>query len=255
MKITLAAIQLGSKLGKVAENMVVAESLLQKITSRPAVAVLPELALTGYAFESPKAIRPYLETQNGVSTQWARQMAEKYDLHVCIGYPETTPTGTIYNAASLCSSKGNQLLNYRKTHLYETDRQWGCSVSPQGFIAGGPWPDFPIRTQIGICMDLNPFEFTAPWEAFEFARSVVANKSQLVLFPTAWLAESSTGDKLDAGLVDYWRARIPVDVPIAIANRTGSDGNTIYGGSSTIFYKNDSFSVAGEGIVQHTVEI
>ncbi|PRT54744.1 Protein N-terminal amidase [Wickerhamiella sorbophila] len=255
MKLTLAAVQMGSKLGKVAGNMAVAESLLQKITQRPAVAVLPELALTGYAFESPKAIAPYLESRNGPSTQWACEMAKNYDINICIGYPETTSTGTIYNAASLCSSKGNVLMNYRKTHLYETDRQWGCCPSPEGFIAGGPWPDFPIKTQIGICMDLNPHEFTAPWDAYEFARSIASNKSQLVLVPTAWLAGDYKSDELDHDLVDYWRARIPLDVPIVIANRTGNDGSTVYGGSSTILYSDNSYSVAGEGVVEHTVEI
>lgn len=254
MKLTVAAIQMASRLGRVSENMAVAESLLGKIKGRPGVAVLPELALTGYAFESFEAIKPYLEPQNGASCVWAKQMAEKYDLNVCIGYPEIA-NGVVYNSAVLCSPTGKTLMHYRKTHLYSTDIQWGCEASPDGFTAAGPWPELPVKTQIGICMDLNPKDFVAPWNAYEFAKSVTENRSGLVLFPTAWLAGEKPENELDKELVAYWRARLPIDVPIVIANRCGKDGTVEYGGSSTIFYAKQAVSVAGQGIVEREITI
>jgi hypothetical protein len=39
---------------------------------------------------------------------------------------------------------------------------------------------------VGVCMDINPCDFRAPWEAFEFASSVLVHQSTLILFSSAW---------------------------------------------------------------------
>lgn len=173
------------------------------------VLVLPELAFTGYNFKSPAEIEPFLEpTAAGVSTQWAQATSKAVGCHTLVGYPETASIDTAggkqkktYNSAVMVDPTGAVVFNYRKTFLYETDETWGCSEpATHTFNSGNPFPltgsisvrGTKLRTQVGICMDLNPYKFTeSPFEAYEFGRAAWRNKAQLVLLPTAWLHPES----------------------------------------------------------------
>lgn len=175
------------------------------------VLVLPELAFTGYNFKSPAEIEPFLEpTAAGVSTQWAQATSKAVGCHTLVGYPETAFIGSqdngkkdkkTYNSAVMVDPTGNVLFNYRKTFLYETDETWGCSEPPvNNFASGTPFPltgsimvrGKQLRTQVGICMDLNPYKFTeSPFDAYEFGTAAFKHKAHLVLLPTAWLHPQS----------------------------------------------------------------
>lgn len=123
---------------------------------------------------------------------------------------------TIYNSAVMVSPLGNVVFNYRKSFLYSADEAWGCSESPD--MKNGPnSPDtfpltgtimiqstngsnareslndgrIPLKVQVGICMDLNPYKFEAPFERYEFANAAARNDASLVLCPTAWLHTES----------------------------------------------------------------
>ncbi|KAL6233848.1 hypothetical protein BDW75DRAFT_214085 [Aspergillus navahoensis] len=200
------------------------------------ILVLSELALTGYNFPSLEAIKPYLEPAGqGRSAAWARQTAKRLGCKVCIGYPEVkVETGgngqreeKYYNSLLVLDEQGNILLNYRKTFLYYTDETWASEGSPElGFhqltfpnaeknsdtsraISEGeaailpPEPraqdrtDKDIATTFGICMDINPYRFEAPYTAYEFAHRVLDSKSQLVILSMAWLTLLSR-EELDA---------------------------------------------------------
>lgn len=54
-----------------------------------------------------------------------------------------------------------------------------------------------INTTIGICMDLNPYKFQAPFEDFEFANFCLLNDIDLILFPMAWLSSKSPSIRKD----------------------------------------------------------
>ena len=107
----------------------------------------------------------------------------------------------IYNSAVMVSPKGDVVFNYRKTFLYETDEGWGCSEPPTHTYNDGT--AFPLtgnitlasgqqlRTQVGICMDLNPYKFKSPFTDYEFANAALKNKASLILCPTAWLHPDS----------------------------------------------------------------
>lgn len=195
MKLRVAAVQLNSVLGNVEENATRALKLLEKAIGSsqksPDLIVLPEMALTGYNFRSPQHVSPFLESiGKGKSYEFGKLVSEKWNCLTLLGYPEKSEE-KIYNSAVLIDPKGNIVYNYRKTHLYETDKLWGCSESPHGFrsfdvdIKGRK-----IKSIIGICMDLNPYEFTAPFEAYEFANVAAKDKCELVLVPTAWMNSS-----------------------------------------------------------------
>lgn len=82
----------------------------------------------------------------------------KHECAVIAGYPEKVnpelkwPTDPeYYNAALILDSEGEQVANYRKTHLYYTDETWALEGS--GFF-GGRVPGLG-KTALGICMDIK----------------------------------------------------------------------------------------------------
>lgn len=144
------------------------------------------------------------------------------------------------------------------------------------------------RISIGICMDLNPYQFKAPFTAFEFSLQCLEKKADLVLCPMAWLLPDSPSineslsaeEKLEKGkqlasrwfsndprpvypeeqpvlgtengfnaaqpstsTIDYWILRFypflarPLANPVTMVacNRTGVEGDTMYGGSLAIW--------------------
>lgn len=132
--------------------------------------------------------------------------------------PQADDSFTIYNSAVMVSPTGSVLFNYRKSFLYEADENWGCSESPD--MKYGPDSDevfpltgvimvdkkkevtthehmaeepekIPLKVQVGICMDLNPYRFETPFTNFEFAHAAIRNDVSLVLCPMAWLHSNS----------------------------------------------------------------
>lgn len=163
------------------------------------------------------------------------------------------------------------LAHYRKSFLYYTDETWAsegsgfyvgtlrlsmassfpaskqmnATMTPMPFGDGGM-----IRVAAGICMDINPYKFTAPWQAYEFAQQVITTHVELVVLSMAWLShalalapEQIEGDfarQPDLETLSYWTERFqPVvdgdeDVVVVCANRCGREGDVIYAGTSTV---------------------
>ncbi|OJD21667.1 hypothetical protein ACJ73_06993, partial [Blastomyces percursus] len=116
----------------------------------------------------------------------------------------TTPSR--FNSALLVSPTGSTLYNYQKRFLYYTDEPWAAEGrNGMGFLhlqlpSTATSPDIDattattIPTAIGICMDINPYRFLAPWTAYEFATHVLASGARLVLLPLAWLTLLKPGE-------------------------------------------------------------
>lgn len=113
----------------------------------------------GYNFKSLGDILRYLEpTGTGISSLWARSQALKHDCTVIVGYPEKVDLADrwpaspeYYNSAVVVNSEGEDVGNYRKSHLYYTDESWaleGSEFFSQSLEDLG-------KTAIGICMDLK----------------------------------------------------------------------------------------------------
>ena len=47
-----------------------------------------------------------------------------------------------------------------------------------------------VKLGIGICMDLNPYEFTAPFEKMEFSTFCKENDVDCIVFLTNWYETS-----------------------------------------------------------------
>lgn len=283
MRLRVACVQFNPLLGQVEANITRVKTLLSSVQKEIDLIVLPELSLSGYNFSSPQEIKPFLEdSTQGKSCSLARELCKTYGCTTVIGYPETHQ-GTTYNSALVVDEEGNVVYNYRKTHLYETDEAWGCKENPDKSFPSIPLTlgkdssRLTLRTNIGICMDLNPYKFEAPFNKFEFSISSWLNDSSLIIVPTAWLSsdspsiqESWTRDEKDKKasewqkrftensideanvesklLVDYWILRFfpflshpanglsqkPHKTTVILCNRTGIEGDVLYGGSSSI---------------------
>ena len=124
------------------------------------------MALTGYMFPTPTAVRPFLEPAGkGATSQLACELASRLECYVVGGYPESLPPdeaeasvtgetdglaglqGIGYNSAVVAGPTG-VIGNYRKTFLFETDKVWCRS--------GGGFGVFDLegvgRIAVGICM-------------------------------------------------------------------------------------------------------
>ncbi|KAL4967523.1 putative protein N-terminal asparagine amidohydrolase [Aspergillus stella-maris] len=237
------------------------------------ILVLPELIFTGYNFPSLDAIRPYLEPAGkGPSAAWARKTAQRLGCKVCVGYPEieTDEQGNekYFNALLVVDEEGSVLLNYRKTFLYYTDETWASEGSaelgfhqlnfpkespsrPQGEAAILPPPPDSapnaqektgkeIATSFGICMDINPYKFEAPYSAYEFAHRVLDSKSQLVILSMAWLTLLSREevDALSGGpaleTFNYWIQRFMPLLRKQMQHDSNADGDSGADGEKSI---------------------
>lgn len=97
-------------------------------------------------------------------------------------------------------------------------------------------------------MDLNPYKFEAPWNAWEFAHHVLHREANLVIMSMAWLTRedarsfSRLPKEPDMETLAYWVARLePLiaagseeEVIVIIANRTGIEGDAVYAGTSCV---------------------
>ncbi|KAK4501287.1 hypothetical protein PRZ48_007094 [Zasmidium cellare] len=248
----VAVLQFNPILGRVAHNMHHAEHILSSTQVHMDLLVLPEMAFSGYNFSSLEAIRPFLEpTAAGPTAQWAAKIAAARNTTVIVGYPEiateTKPDGTTvttnYNSTVTVGPNGTVLSNYRKSFLYYTDETWAA----EGFkTTASQMPFFTGQLGTlgnvghGICMDINPYRFTAPWSDYEFATTMLRNKCRVVILSMAWLTRLGPEDcqvnpeRPDMETVAYWLERFwpfvdsqPQDpIVVVFANRCGSEGSS-----------------------------
>lgn len=113
------------------------------------------------------------------------------------------------------------------------------------------------QTTFGICMDINPYRFAAPYSACEFANASLQAGSPITAVSMAWLTllppESLVSRSMipDQNTLLYWAERFEpirqatIDKGIAgekivvCANRCGMEGQVGYAGSSSVFVFRD----------------
>jgi protein N-terminal amidase len=255
----IATLQLDSKMHSVEHNMATADRILSSTPPPPDLdlLVLPELAFTGYNYPSYESIKPYLEpTTAGVTTKWAISTAKRLRCHVIAGYPEistdiddtvpassdgiiNSPIHKRYNSTVTVSPTGEILANYRKSFLYYTDESWAAE-GDTGFFCDtiGSLG----KVALGICMDINPYQFEAPWDKYEFATNAVAGGAKLIVMSMAWLTSLAveemalSPDEPAIETVSYWLQRFsPLieasqaggDVVVVFSNRAGNEKNEV----------------------------
>ncbi|KAK8029985.1 hypothetical protein PG993_011276 [Apiospora rasikravindrae] len=250
----IGCLQFAPQVGDVDNNLSRADKILSQANPEGLdLLILPELAFSGYNFKSLHEIYPYLEpTGAGISSLWARTVALKYDCTVAVGYPEKAdvshkwPTSPeYYNSLIVVNRDGDTWAHYRKTHLYYTDESWALE-GPEGFYKGH-LPGVG-KIALGICMDINPYRFEAPWDEFEFSAHALEVAANVLIVSMAWNTReeaatfSTRPHEPDIETLTYWvkrmepliRSENEEEVIVVFANRSGIEDDAMYAGTSAV---------------------
>lgn len=178
------------------------------------IIVCPEMAVSGYVFESAEEIRPFCEPADGPTFQALSPIARQYGCWIVCGFAELGEDNRLYNSALVINGQGTLVACYRKVLLYELDETWATAGDTRMLI----------ETEFGtmapaICMDLNDNGLIYwMWDA----------KPDLLAFCTNWLNQDSPID-------GYWKLRTPYWEGWFIgANRCGEERGTPFRGESAI---------------------
>jgi len=240
----IGCLQINPRIGHLAQNVAQAEAALAGLAPPWDLLVLPELAFTGYNFRSLQHILPWLEdAEHGPSLTWARAAARRLRTSVIVGFPQLARDGTRFNSAGFVPrEEGRQPLIYNKSHLYYTDERWAAE-GRDGFamleveVAGSPKP---CKVAMGICMDLNPLAFRAPWDLYELATHALHMDCHVLVIPMAWNADKEVEAEADLSTVQYWASRLhplihdPKVRYVVCANRCGVEDDVTYAGSTCV---------------------
>ncbi|KAK2465389.1 hypothetical protein APHAL10511_002743 [Amanita phalloides] len=265
----VAILQFCPKLGQVQANIAKARELCYKLQPRSVDLVcFPEMAFTGYVFESSAAIRPHLEKpRTGPTSLFCAELAKHLQCYVVAGYPESLPQGELCtrtgdngdawqlvgaNSAIIFGPAGEWMGNYRKTNIFRADLPWAKAGT--GFVTF-QLPEPIGRLTLGICMDLNPQRdnWTSEDGPYELADYCLSQNTNTLLLCNAWLdSQANEEDVSDLQTVRYWVARLrPLwdyshdsdslpnkiadrDVAVVICNRTGTEKDSTFAGTSTL---------------------
>lgn len=114
----IACVQMAPAMGEVAANVARAGTLVEQAAAQGArLVVLPELANTGYMFESREEAYALAETvPDGPSARAWIALAQRLGIHLVAGIAERDG-GRLYNSALVAGPQG-YLGTYRKLHLW-----------------------------------------------------------------------------------------------------------------------------------------
>ncbi|TPX48648.1 hypothetical protein SeMB42_g01922 [Synchytrium endobioticum] len=195
--------------------------------------ILPEMCFSGYMFESKERIMPMVQKEKE-TIEWTTSTARRLHCCVQVGLPRQVGDG-LCNSVCFAQPDGSVEF-YDKHFLYEQDEHWATS--------GASFRSMRIqhlgnkKLGFGICMDVNPKAFEAPWDAYEFATFMSDNGAEILSLSMAWVW-SPRSDPLN--LAKYWVSRLePLImqnnsmVIIAIANRCGVESGTRFAGNSCV---------------------
>jgi protein N-terminal amidase len=274
-RLKVACVQVDPTHGDPAGNMRAADAILARLSHDDAldVLLLPEMAHSGYCFDDPEDVRRVLETDDGPTVRWCAAHARRLRCTLLCGYPRlvtsasgesASETETAFNALVAVGPDGVVLANYHKTFLYVIDKTWATEghgfttiTLPLRGASMSAEADDAVRATLGICMDINPREFEAPWDAHELARACLDAESSLLLFASAWTNNHPDDDPATITPVDpaevmtYWLRRLaPLvgsDVHFVCANRVGEERGITFTGCSCVMGLREPTVVAAMG--------
>jgi predicted amidohydrolase len=235
----VAAIQYEPTLGEKEKNVADLLHLVEEAAQHKArLIVLPEMATTGYCWESRTEIAPYVEPIPGPTTDRFQQLAAQYDCYIATSLAEVDPaTDVYYNSMALIGPQG--LIGiYRKIHSYISEPRW----ARDGDLDMPVW-ETPLGHLSGlICQDAS---------FFEAARIPALRKADVLLFPTNWLEEKCPSS--------WWMARaFENGVYFIVADRYGIERGVQFSGGSCVIDPDGAiqdYLDNGEGIVYGEVDL
>ncbi|HET9052221.1 MAG TPA: nitrilase-related carbon-nitrogen hydrolase, partial [Candidatus Dormibacteraeota bacterium] len=171
----IALAQYAPRIGDPAHNVREAVAWARRAAdSGAALAVLPELASSGYTFASAEEADRLAEVPgDGPVTSALAAVASTSGMHVVVGVDERGRDGARHNSAVLVGP-GGVIATYRKLHLFNDEKSW--------FTPGADLPivDLPWgRLGMIVCFDIW---FPEP------ARALALAGADVVACPTNWVS-------------------------------------------------------------------
>ena len=125
-------------------------------------------------------------------------------------------------------------------------------------------PEKVAKASFGICMDLNPHKFVAPWGEYELSRHALEQGAEILVLSMAWLTKLSKEaiaekeEQPDLDTLSYWIERLkPLvegekEVLVVCANRCGEEpGKNPLGAEEGVRYAGSSWvGKVGKGQVR-----
>jgi predicted amidohydrolase len=236
---SVAAIQYEPTLGEKEKNVADLLHLAEEAAQHNArLIVLPEMATTGYCWQSREEIAPYVEPIPGPTTDRFQQLATYYDCYIALSVAEVDPaTDVYYNCMALIGPQG-LIGTYRKIHSFISEPRW----ARDGDLGMPVW-ETPLGRLAGlICQDAS---------FFEAARIPALHNADVLLFPTAWLDEKCPSS--------WWMARaFENGVYFIAADRYGLERGVQFSGGSCVIDPGgaiQSYLDSGKGIVYGEIDL
>lgn len=238
MHAKIAIAQIDCTLGDVPANLAkIAELSEQAAKNGTKLIIFPELATTGY-FISDR-IDELAEPIPGPTTEALTKIAKDNDIWIVTGMAEKAD-GKYYNVSVVVSPEG-LVRNYRKVHLFDSEKQTFAVGDQQAVV------DTPVgKVALTICYDL-----LFP----EYIRSLVLAGADLIINSTNWIADEYqrdvwgwTGERTEA--LASTRA-LENTVHVAMAARVGQEAGFHSLGHSCIAAPSGDFLALieeGEGV-------
>lgn len=205
----IACHQIAPRMGDLASNCAeISRAVRTSVASGADIVVVPELATSGYAFESREEVESVaVSTDHEVFEQWAE--AAGHTAVVVAGFAEIAGDGKLYNSAAIVTRDGI-LAVYRKTHLWDREKLL--------FVPGSDVPPI-VETSAGrlgvlICYDL---EFP------ELIRYLALSGADLIVAPTNWGISPKPDGERPPELTNVMAAARLNHVAIACCDRAGPE--------------------------------
>jgi predicted amidohydrolase len=218
------------------------EAIAEALDAGADIVLLPELATSGYMFESREEVASIaLGADDALFAEWAA-MAARGGAVVIGGFAERAPDGRIFNSAAVVEG-GGVLGVYRKCHLWDREKLW---------FTPGEAPPRVFDTRHGrigvlVCYDL---EFP------EMTRALALAGAELIAVPTNWpRVRRPEGDRIPEVTIAMAAARVN-RVFIACCDRAGTERGQEWNQGTSIIDL-DGFVLAeqpGVGAAQGEIE-
>ncbi|MGD9862364.1 MAG: nitrilase family protein [Pseudodonghicola sp.] len=220
--VTIACIQFEPKIGELDANLDAIEDRVRQAHAKGArLIVLPELADSGYVFDSAEELAGLAQPiPEGRSAQRLIALAAELDVHIVSGLAEVAD-GTFYNSAMLCGPEGH-IGTYRKMHLWYREKLF---FTPGDL--GLPVFDTPLgKIGVAICYD--------GWFPETF-RQLAIQGAEVICIPTNWVPMPDQDPEAEAmSNILHKAAAHSNGLFIACADRVGTERGQPFIGQSLI---------------------
>ncbi|MBC8384042.1 MAG: hypothetical protein H8E57_00825 [Candidatus Cloacimonetes bacterium] len=165
MKYKVGVCQFKPELFRMERNLETMESMLSNMQAD--LIVLPELAASGYIFNSMEEVESVSESaNNGATARLFQKLAKLNDCSYVVGFAEND-CGKFYNSSMLVNPNG-EIFIYRKIHLFFEEKKWFSSGN-LGFSVFKAKNG--IKVGLMVCFD---------WIFPESVRTLTLNGAQII---------------------------------------------------------------------------